>query len=83
MSDTELICKFLRREYQDDDPVIYLYVCGNVRSPKTAIQKALDVAKLVFFPAMTEYVIQKGVIKFLDEKKELYKRGLISVKPLY
>ena len=41
MTDSAMIWKFLSREFPDDHPVIYMYVCGNVRSPKTAIDKSI------------------------------------------
>ena len=83
MSDTELICKFLTREYQDEHPIIFIYVRGSDRSKKTAVERALENAKQVFFPAIPDYVIKASVKKFLEKKQKLYKEGLISIKPLY
>ena len=53
MSDSEIIWKFLIREYKDDHVVIYLYCCGNVRSPKTAIDRVFEFTKQIFCPAIT------------------------------
>lgn len=83
MEDSVIIWKFLTREYTNDHPVVYLYVCGNVRSPKTAIDKAMILLKLIFYPAMTEQLIKTVLIAFLDNKKKLYMKGEITVKPLY
>jgi hypothetical protein len=83
MSDSEIIWKFLDREYLDDNPVIYLYCCGNVRSPKTAIQKMVFDTKKIFYPPMSEQLIQTVIIGFLENKKKLHIKGLIKVKPIY
>jgi hypothetical protein len=83
MSDSEIIWKFLDREYLDDNPVIYLYCCGNVRSPKTAIDKVSRFTEKIFYPAMTEQLIKTVIIAFLENKKKLYIKGLIKIKPIY
>jgi hypothetical protein len=83
MSDSEIIWKFLDREYLDDNPVIYLYCNGNVRSPKTAVTKAIELTNKVFYPAMSEHLIQTVIVGFLENKKKLYKKGLIKIKPIY
>ena len=83
MSDSEIIWKFLDREYLDDNPVIYLYCCGNVRSPKTAIDKVCRFTEKIFYPAMTEQLIKTVIIAFFENKKKLYIKGLIKIKPIY
>lgn len=83
MSDSEIIWKFLDREYLNDNPVIYLYCCGNVRSPKTAITKMAELTNKIFCPAMTEQLIQTVIVGFLENKKKLYMKGIIKIKPLY
>lgn len=83
MTDSEIILKFLEREYLDDNPVIYLYCNGNVRSPKTAIEKAVELTNQVFHPPMTKRLIQTVVEGFLENKKKLYRKGLIKIKPLH
>lgn len=83
MSDSEIIWKFLVREFPDDHPAIYMYVCGNVRSPKTAIDKILNQTKPIFHPPMNEQLISSTIKGFLDRKKMQYTNGEIKVKPLY
>lgn len=83
MSDSEIIWKFLERGFLDEHPAIYLYCCGNVRSPKTAIDKINDLTKPIFYPAMSEHLIKAVIKGFLENKKKLYFKGLIQVKPLY
>lgn len=83
MTDSELIWKFLTREYSDDHPVIYLYSCGNVRSPKIAIEKVLSLTKNIFVPGIKESTLSTIIKSFLDFKKKQYSLGLISIKRLY
>lgn len=83
MEDSVIIWKFLTREYTNDHPVVYLYVCGNVRSPKTAIDKAMSLLKEIFYPAMSEHLIKTVMTAFLEQKKKQYMKGEIIVKPLY
>jgi len=83
MSDSEIIWKFLEREFLDEHPAIYLYCCGNVRSPKTAIDKLEVITKKIFYPAMSIYLIKSVIKGFLENKKKLYIKGLIKIKPLY
>ena len=83
MTDSAMIWKFFSREFPDDHPVIYMYVCGNVRSPKTAIDKAMIISELIFCPTF-EVSFVKTILKgFLDMKKDQYTKALIKVKPLY
>lgn len=83
MSDSEIITKYLIREFTNDHPVIYLYVCGNVRSPKRAIEKVISEITPIFFPAMNKNSINSIVKTFLDNKKKQYINGEIKVKALY
>lgn len=82
MEDSTIIWKFLTREYPDDHQVIYLYVCGNVRSPRTALEKVMNLMKKIFSGISEQYV--RSVVKgFLDLKKKQYIRGEIKVKSIY
>jgi hypothetical protein len=83
MTDSTIIWKFLTYEYPDDHPVVYLYVCGNVRSPKTAIDKSMLLLREIFAPAMSEHTIKTVLIAYLDRKKKQYLKGEIRVKALY
>lgn len=83
MSDSEIIWKFLNREFKNDHPIIYLYACGNVRSPKTAIEKAVSITKPIFHPPINEHLIMTTIKAFLDNKKKQYIKGEIKIKALY
>lgn len=83
MSESRIIWKFLSREFTDDSPIIYLYVCGNVRSPITAVDNAMKLLKPIFYPCFSESYLKTILVSFLDRKKEDYKKGLIKIKPLY
>ena len=83
MSDSEIIWKFLIREYKDDHVVIYLYCCGNVRSPQTAIDRVFEFTKQFFCPAIPECLLKSTVIAYLNFKKKQYQKAEITIKPIY
>lgn len=83
MTDSIIIWKFLNSEFPDDHQAIYLYVCGNVRSPQTAIDQIMRITRKVFCPAISEEYVKMVVKGFLDRKKRSYINGEIKVKPLY
>jgi hypothetical protein len=83
MSDSEIIWKFLDREFLDDNPLIYLYCNGNVRTTKTATTKIVELTNKVFHPAMSTNLIQTVIIEFLENKKKFYINGVIQIKPIY
>jgi hypothetical protein len=83
MSDSEIIWKFLEREFLDEHPVIYIYCKGNKRSSTTAITKISDITNPIFYPAMSDFLIRTVIKGFLENKKKQYIKGLIKIKPLY
>lgn len=83
MQDSQLIWKLLARDYPDDHVVIYLYSCGNVRSPITAMNRVMDDIERIFCPPMSETYLKKIVKGFLDYKKKQYINGEIKIKPIY
>lgn len=83
ITDSTIIWNFLQKEFKDDHPVIYLYSCGNVRSPQTAIDKAMAISIPIFSPPISEYFVKTIIKGFLEMKKEKYKKGEIKIKPLY
>ncbi len=83
MEESELIWKFLSREYPDNHQVIYLYCCGNVRSPNTALEKVMVLSKKIFSPSIPEIYLKTVVKAFLDYKRKQYSKGEIIIKPIY
>ena len=83
MTDTILINNFLTREFPNDHPTIYIYVCGQKRSEKTAIDKVMLLTKQIFCPPLSEFFVLEIVKNFLNDKKKSYKNGLIKVKSFY
>jgi hypothetical protein len=83
MTDSIIIWNFLTKEYQNDSPVVFLYVCGNVRSPKTAIDRATDLVTQIFHPTIPEYIIRATIKGFFEMKKKQYMRGEFKPKPIY
>jgi hypothetical protein len=83
MQDSNLILKFLIKEFQNDSIAIYLFCCGNVRSQSTAIDKVMKITKEIFMPFIEEQYIKSVVKTFLEYQKTQYELGNISVKPIY
>lgn len=82
-TDKELILKFLNREYKDEHPSLYLYICGQHRSQQTAIFNILKYTRFIFYPCFTDNFLIEIINEYLIFKKEQYKNGEIKVKPLY
>lgn len=83
MSDSEIIWKYLDREYPNEHLVVYLYVCGNVRSNKRAFTTVVDAINVIFYPAMNDAIIKATVEGFLENKRKRYQKGEIKVKSIY
>jgi hypothetical protein len=83
MTESLFISKFIHKEFTDDHPVIYLYVCGNSRSQELAISKAMGLLTIIFCPCILESQIKRLLVLFLETKKEQYKKNLIKVKSIY
>ena len=82
-TDRELIIKMLNREYKDDHPSVYLYVCGQERAQKTAIFHIIKYVRVIFYGCFDDYILKTHIIEFLEYKKDQYKKGEIKVKPVY
>ena len=83
MNDRTIIFKFLSREFPNEHPMIYVYVCGQKRSEQTSINKILDLTLKVFYPVFLKEFILEIIEEYLKNKKTLYKKGLINVKSFY
>lgn len=82
-TDRELILNFLKREYKDEHPSLYLYVCGQRRSQQTSVFNILKYTRFIFYPCFTDNFLIEIIKEFLDFKKEQYKNNEIKVKALY
>jgi len=83
MSDSEIIWKFLVKELTDDHPLIYLYTTNRPISSKNALNKAIDLTKLIFCDVYPDSLIKPIVGRYLDYKRKEYVRGKLCVKPIY
>ena len=83
MTDRTIIINFLSREFPNDHPTIYIYVCGQKRSEKTAIDKIMNLTRQIFCPPLSEFFVLEIIKDFLNDKKTKYKKGLINVKSYY
>lgn len=83
MTDSNLIWKYLTREYQDIHPAIYQYVTSDSRSGEQVLLKIMLGVKIVFCPAISEIYVKSIVKQFLDAKKMQYHKGKIIVKSIY
>ena len=83
MTDSELIWKFLVRNYPDDHQAIYLYCCGQERSAHTAIKKIQEFTNVIFGDVIQKELVYVTIKGFLDYKKKEYKKGNVTVKSIY
>ena len=82
MTESELIWQFLYLNYPNEHQYIYLYLCGNVNTPKTAIANMVETTCRVFNPIKREFV-QMLVKSFLDDKKKQFQKGQIKLVSYY
>ena len=82
-TDRELISKFLKREYKDEHPSLYIYICGQKRSKTTALDNMLKYTRYIFQPCFNDDFLIEMILEFLELKKEQYKKGEITLKRLY
>jgi hypothetical protein len=83
MSDSEIIWKFLTKEFKDDHPVIYLFVTNHPRSSKNAMDKAINETKLILGDVYPDSLIKPVVERFLTFKRKEYMCGKLQIKPIY
>lgn len=83
MSDSEIIWKFLNKEYPNDHLIIYLFVCGSHQNKKNATQTAIKLIKLIFSDTINDAMVKTTVDGFFNLKHNLYKNGKIKVKTVY
>lgn len=83
MTESELIWKFLELEFHNEHPAIYLYCCGQFQGQESAIETLMKLLTKFFGPSYEEFYLKKIVKSFLENKKNLYKKGLIKVKSKY
>ena len=83
MTKSEIIRKFLIREYPDNHLLIYLYCCGNIRTPNIVLKAAESLTSEIFQPMIQESVIKITIKEFFEDKKRKYKNGLITLKACY
>jgi hypothetical protein len=83
MEDSNIIWSFLIREFKNDHPAIYLYVCGGPRSRVTSTNKLIKITKPIFSPPISEEYLKSVVVKYLEMKKKQHMKAEITVKPIY
>jgi hypothetical protein len=87
MQDSEIIWKFLSKEYKEDHPVIFIYCrgheTGQLKSKENAIVKVTKLCQAIFGDSMSESLVKTVVLGYLDHMKKEYKFGRIKIKSLY
>lgn len=83
MTDSNLIWKYLTREYMNTHPVIHQYVTGTFRKSEVVLGKVLSDVRIIFCPAISENYVKSIIRQFLDNKKLQYHEGKLSVKSIY
>jgi len=81
MTDKELIIYFLNKKYNNDHPIIFNYVKGQLKGQFTSVKVMIKEELRTF--SIDKIILCDAVFSFLEKKKTLYKKGLIQVKPLY
>lgn len=79
MSDRTIIFNFLEIEFQNNHPLIYIYVCGEKRLQITVINKIMTITKKIFSPPLSDSFILEVVIDYLSDKEKLYEEGSIEI----
>ena len=83
MTDSEIIWKYLSHEIPNDHLAVYLTASNNTRSHKIAITMVMQIIKIIFYPCISEEIIESAVKTYLENKKKLYILGVIDVKAVY
>lgn len=77
MRESELIWKFLSREFNDSHPAIYLYVLGNTQQKTKVVNNVIDVCIGIFSCLFDKPLISTVVKAFLEFKLNQYKKGIL------
>lgn len=83
MTDSEILWKFLVREYPNNHPIVFLYASNHSRTNKDSFDKVVGFTKEIFLDVYPESLIKPVVKRYLDYKKQQYMRGDIQIKPIY
>jgi hypothetical protein len=83
MADGEIIWRFLDKNYENDNPNVYLYCAGQKYSLKTGTSRIYNEIEQIFCPPMDTHLLKKVIEAFLDNKRKLYKEGKIKIKSIY
>ena len=83
MKDSEIIWRYISREFPDSHQCIYLYVSGTINIRKVVITQILLSIKPVFNGAMSDHIMETVVKGFLERKKAGYIKGEFDVKSIY
>lgn len=84
MTDSDLILNFLKREYTNEHPVIYLLISGkNKSSYATAINSIHTLTKAIFHNSCKEEVIKHTVQDFIELKQCEYITGKLKTRAIY
>lgn len=83
MTDFQFVLNFLKREYTDNNTMMYLNICGNVRSAQRVRDQIFSDLHNIFNPVIPESEVRKAIEVFLEDIKVKYKNGELSIKPFY
>ena len=84
MTDSDLILNFLKSEYTNEHPVIYLLISGkNKSSYVTATNSIHNLTNAIFIDSVKEEIIKLSVQEFINLKQSEYSTGKLKTKAIY
>jgi hypothetical protein len=87
MNDSNIIWKILVRQFNNDHPIISIYLStsehGQFKSKKGCIDKMVGFISEIVSPFIEDHIVRAMVIHFLDTKRNEYNKGLFKIKSIY
>jgi len=87
MNDSNIIWKILVRQFNNDHPIISLYLStsehGQFKSKKGCIDKMMRFISEIVSPFIEDHISREMVIYFLEIKRKEYNKGLFKIKSIY
>lgn len=84
MTDSDLIFNFLKREFINEHPVMYLLTSGkNKSSYVTAVNSIHNLTNKIFHDSIKEEIIKNTIQEFIDLKQSEYTTGKLRTRAIY
>ena len=83
MSDTTIIWEAIAVVITDDHPVIYQFIKGKARSRESAVMRMTGIVAPIFIGGYDVSKVRGVARKYLKQKEEDYKKGLVKIKSIH